>query len=115
MPQTLSPKELAHALGLSESSLKRWADDGLIHVSRTAGGHRRITLVEAVRFIRHAALPIVHPGVLGLADLESLPPNHLHATDENAALAEAIRDGRAAQARGLLLAMYLAGRSVAEI
>ncbi|HEX9106572.1 MAG TPA: MerR family DNA-binding transcriptional regulator, partial [Longimicrobiales bacterium] len=48
----LSPRELAEAVGVSESSLKRWADRGVLAVERTAGGHRRIPLGEAVRFIR---------------------------------------------------------------
>ena len=52
MKSVLSPKELAAAIGVSESTLKRWADDGLIVFSRTAGGHRRIRLAEAIRFIR---------------------------------------------------------------
>jgi len=37
----LSPRELAEALGVSESSLKRWVDAGKIAASRTEGGHRR--------------------------------------------------------------------------
>jgi excisionase family DNA binding protein len=40
MNPVLSPRELARAIGVSESSLKRWADDGRIRFSRTAGGHR---------------------------------------------------------------------------
>jgi excisionase family DNA binding protein len=54
MQNTLSPRELAAAVGVSESSLKRWADEGRVKVARTAGGHRRIELAEAVRFIRQS-------------------------------------------------------------
>jgi len=64
--QTLSPKDLAAAVGVSESSLKRWADDGSILVTRTEGGHRRIAVGEAIRFIRESKLQLVRPGVLGL-------------------------------------------------
>lgn len=38
----LSPKQAAQALGVSESSVKRWCDQGAVPVLRTAGGHRRI-------------------------------------------------------------------------
>lgn len=37
-----SPKQAAQALGVSESSIKRWCDLGAVPVLRTAGGHRRI-------------------------------------------------------------------------
>jgi excisionase family DNA binding protein len=37
-----SPKQAAAALGVSESSVKRWCDLGNVPVIRTAGGHRRI-------------------------------------------------------------------------
>jgi excisionase family DNA binding protein len=115
MLEFLSPKELAQAVGVSESSLKRWADDGLLEVSRTPGGHRRIALREAVRYIRHAGLPVVKPQILGLADLQSLPRAGTQAPDLDAALVAALKDGHAQRARGIVLALYLAGRSVAEL
>ena len=70
MKQSLSPRELGQAIGVSESSLKRWADEGRIKFARTTGGHRRIVLTEAVRFIRQAGMPVLRPHLLGLADLE---------------------------------------------
>lgn len=62
----LSPKQLGQAIRVSESSLKRWIDDGQIAVSRTAGGHRRIELPEAVRFVRQRGYTVSDPSVLGL-------------------------------------------------
>lgn len=62
----LSPKQLGKAIGVSESSLKRWIDDGQLDVVRTTGGHRRIALSEAVRFVRHRGYAVADPGVLGL-------------------------------------------------
>ena len=43
MKPLLSPKELADAIGVSESSIKRWVDNGEIQATKTSGGHRRIT------------------------------------------------------------------------
>lgn len=62
----LSPKQLGKAIGVSESSLKRWIDDGLIDVIRTTGGHRRVELAEAIRFVRQRGYTVKDPSVLGL-------------------------------------------------
>jgi MerR family transcriptional regulator, light-induced transcriptional regulator len=59
--QLLSPKQVARALGVSESSLKRWCDQGLIATVRTAGGHRKMASAEVMRYIREHNLPLVSP------------------------------------------------------
>lgn len=38
----LTPRQLARAIGVSEASVKRWCDQGLIETTRTTGGHRRL-------------------------------------------------------------------------
>src|SRR3954453_15398204 len=74
MSTFLSPKTLAQAIGVSESSLKRWADEGLLDVVRTAGAHRRIDLREAIRYIRAAGHPILRPDLLGVPGLDGSAP-----------------------------------------
>jgi|YNPBryunderm2012_1023409.scaffolds.fasta_scaffold02522_4 excisionase family DNA binding protein len=90
----LTTRELASAIGVSESSIKRWADEGVIRASRTAGGHRRIPLPEALRFVREGQISVVRPEVLGLeqpaaapftANPEELLYAHLRDGDETAA------------------------------
>jgi methanogenic corrinoid protein MtbC1 len=116
MKQSLSPKDLASALGVSESSLKRWADEGLIQVSRTSGGHRRISIAEAIRYIRQSGLPVVDPQALGLTDLSEFGADQLSRPNvSDQALVDAIMDGKAERARGLVLSMYITGRSISEI
>lgn len=68
----LSTRELAEAIGVSESSIKRWADDGTVRAVRTIGGHRRIPFEEAIRFVRASNLRLVKPEVLGLHDVSSV-------------------------------------------
>lgn len=114
MESVLSPKELARAIGVSESSLKRWADEGRIRASRTAGGHRRIRLSDAVRFIREAHVPVVRPELLGLADVEAAPTVDA-ADDPGEALFAVLQRGDAARARGLITSAYLDGQSLATI
>ena len=115
MKQVLSPKELALAIGVSESSVKRWADDGVLRATRTAGGHRRIPIAEAIRFVRQSEATLVRAELLGLPDVEAVS-GHLPArADEGEALYGFLREGAAKEARGLVMSMYLSGRSVADI
>ena len=64
---TLSPRDLAEALGVSESSIKRWIDAGRIQASVTAGGHRRIDHLAAMKFVRDSGRDVVQPGMLGIS------------------------------------------------
>src|SRR5687768_6943397 len=109
----LSPKDLAAAIGASESSLRRWIDSGDIRVSRTAGGHRRIPLADAIQFIRKMGAVVVRPEMLKLPAL----PQEATAADargesEEQLLFTALRDDRRDVARGLMLSWYLQGRSL---
>lgn len=111
----LSPRELATAIGVSESSIKRWADDGTVRALRTAGGHRRIPVEEAVSFIREAGLRVLKPDVLGLAELDSQLSESLEHGLEGEVLYGCLKEGQAAAARGLILSLYVGGWSVAQI
>lgn len=115
MPEsrTLTPRDLAEAIGVSESSIKRWADEGAIRACRTAGGHRRIAVPEAVRFIRDSHFPVLRPDRLGLGEVA--PLRRAQAVADADALFSLLRDGRAAQARGLVQSLYLSGASAAAI
>jgi excisionase family DNA binding protein len=111
----LSPKELAHAIGVSESSLKRWADDGRIRVARTAGGHRRIPIAEAVRFIRQSDVSLERPEVLGMEEIGRATHELPAGPVDDQVFFDALIEGDAALARGMILSQYLGGASLAEI
>ncbi len=49
----LTSKEAARVLGVSEASVKRWADSGRLPTEKTAGGHRRFR-PEDIAFMRRA-------------------------------------------------------------
>ena len=112
MKDVLSPKELASAIGVSESSLRRWADAGLLQISRTAGGHRRIPLAEAVRFIRDSHTNVVRPELLGLAPLTTAPSAPPKPAAELDRLYDALIAGDAPLARGIVLSLYVTGNSL---
>lgn len=63
-----TPKQVAEALQVSESSVKRWCDAGLITASRTGGGHRRIPLNDLMQYLAASERPLLNPHLLGLQE-----------------------------------------------
>jgi excisionase family DNA binding protein len=53
--ETVTMGEAAQTLGVSVSTLRRWADAGEIDMVRTAGGHRRFPLAEVRRLAQRSA------------------------------------------------------------
>ena len=114
----LSPKDLARSLGVSESSVKRWVDDGALTAMRTAGGHRRIALAEAVRFVRHTGSPVVRPELIVGAASESASLARFDATATQQVgerFFALLEEDDAPAARALLLSLYVSGWPVAAI
>lgn len=52
MAELLSTSEAARIIGVGTTSVKRWADTGLLDCVRTAGGHRRFTRQAVEQFVR---------------------------------------------------------------
>src|SRR6185437_10238777 len=48
----LTTKDVARLLLVSEATVKRWADDGLLLPKKTAGGHRRFSIQSVALFRR---------------------------------------------------------------
>jgi MerR family transcriptional regulator, light-induced transcriptional regulator len=105
----LSPRALAAAIGVSESSLKRWTDEGRLQAVRTAGGHRRIPVSEAVRFVRHAGLTVVKPEVLGLTAAGGAGGRAVSREQAGELIFQALADDRYGEARSLIVSLYLEG------
>lgn len=113
-PRFLSPRDLAVAIGSSESSIKRWADSGELVLARTKGGHRRIRMTEAMRWIRQHHHPIVRPELLGLPDrLRQL--EHRPASEQAQALARFLTAGQLAEAEVVLLQSFVGGTEIAAL
>ena len=50
MKQSYSTKQLAKMWDVSESTIKRWADAGMLKCRKTIGGHRKFELEDIVEF-----------------------------------------------------------------
>jgi diguanylate cyclase (GGDEF)-like protein/excisionase family DNA binding protein len=58
---TLSLGQAAQALGISTTTARRWADDGRLPTTRTAGGHRRFATTEVRRLLAERGRPAIAP------------------------------------------------------
>ncbi len=66
MRSQLTPRQVALAIGVSEASLKRWCDRGLLPSVRTVGGHRRLPIHGVLQFLRDRGQMVTRPELLGL-------------------------------------------------
>jgi len=116
MEKLLTSKELAEAIGSSESSMRRWTNSGAIRTARTVGGHRRIALSEAIRFVRESGMTVVRPDLLGLPETPSTQSGEpLGGRSLAQQMYTALHSGDALAAKGCAVALYLGGMSVAGI
>ncbi len=113
MKRLLTPRQVALAIGASESSLKRWCDKGLLPTVRTAGGHRRLALDQVLEFLRQSGQTLVRPEVLGLPSATGQGAFVINRAA--AQLAAALLLGDEEQCRRIVFDLFLAKHSVAEI
>lgn len=109
----LSPKQVAEALGVSESSLKRWCDKGLLTPYRTAGGHRRIDVSQVIQLAREAGHRLAQPELLGLPRAAAGRSTSLVGLQD--ALQAALCQGHDTVARELLFDALLAPHTIEQI
>ncbi|MEN1679392.1 MAG: helix-turn-helix domain-containing protein [Planctomycetota bacterium] len=106
-----TPKQVARALGVSESSVKRWCDSGQIRAGKTVGGHRKLPISSIVAWIRETGHEVVDPVALGLAATPQRRRPEQSIDDLFASLAA----GDEAAARSLVLGFYQRGSEIAEL
>lgn len=111
MEKLFTPKQIGLALGVSESSVKRWCDSGRMRAARTAGGHRKVPLSAVVTLIRDTGQTLQRPEVIGLVAT--------NARKEPAAgrdeLYSALIAGDETPCRELVLGFFQRGHSIIEL
>lgn len=112
--QFFSPKEVAKAIGVSESSLKRWVDKGVIRASKTAGGHRRLELSDVMDYVRSTGRGLENPVAVSLPEgCGTAAHNSMETLQQN--FQAALVAGEETTATTGLIDGYLSGASVAEL
>ena len=59
----LSTLEVAHLIKVTETTVKRWADEGKIPCHKTLGGHRKFLMKDIIRLAEEHSYPLT--GVIG--------------------------------------------------
>ncbi len=109
----LTPKQIARALDVSESSIKRWCDQGVIPAHYTAGGHRRIAMGDLLEYLRTSQQQLVNPAALGLAPTSGQTLRVIDRARNE--LVAAILAGEEAKCRQIAIDMYLADHALSVI
>ncbi len=117
----LTSREAARALGVSEASVKRWADSGLLPTEKTAGGHRRFRPedIAVMRRATHAdeAAGAEEHAKRSVAKRAARPPR-LAAGRVSSLVEEtfgALLGGREEEIAALLVNLHLEGQTVGAI
>lgn len=102
----LKTKQVASALGVSVSTVKRWVDTGALNAKRTLGKHRLIPLSEAKALARRLGLSLAR-----IEACEKSPTEFLEVIDDpiRDRLADALREGDSARADALIQAVVASG------
>ncbi|HEU4710395.1 MAG TPA: helix-turn-helix domain-containing protein [Pyrinomonadaceae bacterium] len=105
----LTTKEVARLLRVSEATIKRWADDGLLHSSKTAGGHRRFSTQSIANLRREQGI--------GTAPASPRPPKKGRALSRSSSVGftELLLAGEEEAAAALLIHDYMEGESLVTL
>jgi excisionase family DNA binding protein len=117
LSRKLTSKEAARLLGVSEASVKRWADSGILPAVKTAGGHRRFrpedvavfrrrNLHETGRSAARTSVTVPQTAVAALRD----PAKH---KETASLLYDVLVAGHAEEAAAILVSLHLDGVGVA--
>lgn len=108
-----SPKRAAAAIGVSESSLKRWCDAGVVKAVKTAGGHRRITRSEVVAFAKKKNYRLRDPLSIGLPDIHAVDFSSIDQARRS--FLTAMLEANIVNSKKILCSLFIRGHNVAEI
>jgi MerR family transcriptional regulator, light-induced transcriptional regulator len=112
--KTLTTKEVARLCRVSDATVKRWEESGLILSERTNGGHRRFRADEVCRFQsqQNLGIKVSHGDESALSAVTRKRDNKNHS---DSSLYHALIAGCEEEAANLLISEYLRGTLLAQI
>ena len=113
MRKPFTPKQVSLAIGVSESSIKRWCDNGSISAQYTTGGHRRITTSGLLIFLRSSRHDLSNPTAIGLP--ERLPITTMPREELLKQIVESLVAGNETEVQQIAIELFLNEHSVAKI
>lgn len=114
MKTLYTPKQIANAIGVSESSIKRWCDKGRIFTKYTDGGHRRIAISGLLSYLRGSKKhDLINPRVIGLPERYNL--NGMTYAEKQDTLVRALLAGNEKMVRQISMELYLSETGIASI
>lgn len=112
MEKLLTTKEVAKVLQSSESSVKRWCDQGTLNAVRTPGGHRRVPMASVLEFARSKGKIEPAAALLGIAPTaEALKK----ASASHKSLVDAFLADDSKTAEAVILSAFANGMSMEKI
>ena len=105
----LTTKHVARLLSVSEATVKRWADDGVLTSEKTVGGHRRFGIESIARLRRERSL---HGGAAPVAKVVKKKTKALPSADDFLRL---ILAGDESEAGAALVDAYMAHHALDSI
>lgn len=112
--KSLTTKEVAKLCRVSDATVKRWAEAGILRSERTNGGHRRFRAEEVARFQRETGLG-QKQSCADQSVLQQVRTKRSKKYQSVSALFKVIIEGREEETAAILISAYLGGESLPKI
>ena len=111
--QLFSPKQIGLALGVSEASIKRWVDKGIIECIKTDGGHRKIPMYALMDYIQKNNADLVNPEAVNIPKTTGRVKDKMNKSLEE--LQKAFQDCDEFKIQGIIYDLYTSGQAPEKI
>jgi len=111
--QLFSPKQIGQALGVSEASIKRWVDKGIIGCTKTDGGHRKIPMHALMEYIKKNDADLVNPEAVNIPQTTGRLKDKMDKSLDE--LQQSFRECDEYKIQGIIYDLYTSGQAPEKI